>query len=131
MPLMAIIWMEDGNVGEYENVAMHEWIIPLILSHLIANVELTASRGRARRRQVGQDDGGQHRAPPGLHDHDAEYLAFGLGDDHLLEREDPLGSSFFFIRYPHYCKSLNYCSLNYVVLHINHAVFKNLFKSTA
>ena len=67
------------------------------LSHLIANVELPASRGRARRRQVGQDDGGQHRAPPGLHDHDAEYLAFGLGDDHLWEREDTLGSSFFFI----------------------------------
>ena len=84
MPLMAIIWMEDGKICKYKMRQCNA--DQLCQSYLITNVELPASRGRAGRRQVGQDDGGQHRAPPGLHDHDAEYLAFGLGDDNLLDR---------------------------------------------
>ena len=76
--------MEGGIDEEYKKIATRTSFV--YLSHLITNVELPASRGRAGRRQVGQDDGGQHRAPPGLHDHDAEYLAFGLGDDNLLDR---------------------------------------------
>ena len=75
--------MEGGIDEEYARQCSAD---QLCLSYLIANVELSAPRGRAGRRQVGQDDGGQHRAPPGLHDHDAEYLAFGLGDDNLLDR---------------------------------------------
>ena len=72
--------MEDGNVVVNKILGKRGSSID---SHLIANVELSAPRGGARGRQVGQDDGGQHRAPPGLHDHHAEDLALGLGDDHL------------------------------------------------
>ena len=52
-------------------------------AYLITNVELAAPGGRAGWAEVGQNDGGQHRAPPRFHYHHAQNLSFGLGNDHL------------------------------------------------
>ncbi len=61
-----------------------------IFSYLVADVELSAPGGWAGGRQVGQHDGGQHRAPAGFHDHHAEDLALRLRHHHLREREAEL-----------------------------------------
>ena len=55
--------------------------------YLISDVEMTATRGGAGGAEVGEDDGGQHAAPPALHDHHAQDLTLGLGHHHLQQQK--------------------------------------------
>ena len=51
--------------------------------YLVPNVEMAASGSRAGGTEVGDDDGGEHAAPPALHDHHAQDLTLCLGHHHL------------------------------------------------
>ena len=97
-PLMAMICNGKVNIGvmlQLQGVVIIKiWSIksnhPVShcapLTDLVPDVQLAAPGRGARGTEVGQHDGGQHRAPAALHYHHAQLLIDSLGYDDLDRR---------------------------------------------